>query len=82
MLWLSNVMFSLIGDVILQSTDKSYGQWLLEAIFEPLKMSDASLGFEQMVNDKNYALPHVRSEKRWHSAKLKKIITKWDLQLV
>ena len=79
-------MFSLIGDVILQSTDKSYGQWLLEAIFEPLKMSDASLGFEQMVNDKNYALPHVRSEKRWHSAgialSLKKIITKWDLQLV
>ncbi|CAM3026019.1 serine hydrolase domain-containing protein [Pseudoalteromonas distincta] len=67
-----NVMFSLIGDVILQSTDKSYGQWLREAIFEPLKMSDASLGFESMTNDKNYALPHVRGKKRWYSAKLKK----------
>ena len=67
-----NVMFSLIGDVILQSTDKSYGQWLREAIFEPLKMSDASLGFESMVQDENYALPHVRGKKRWYSAKLKK----------
>ncbi|GAA62122.1 beta-lactamase [Pseudoalteromonas sp. BSi20652] len=67
-----NVMFSLIGDVILQSTYKSYEQWLQEAIFEPLKMSDASLGFEAMVHNKNYALPHVRSKKRWYSAKLKK----------
>ena len=67
-----NVMFSLIGDVILQSTDTSYKQWLKEAIFEPLKMSDASLGFESMTNDKNYALPHVRGKKRWYSAKLKK----------
>ncbi|MBA6409844.1 beta-lactamase family protein [Pseudoalteromonas sp. 5Ae-yellow] len=67
-----NVMFSLIGDVILQSTDTSYKQWLKEAIFEPLKMNDASLGFESMTNDKNYALPHVRGKKRWYSAKLKK----------
>ena len=67
-----NVMFSLIGDVILQSTDISYKQWLKEAIFEPLKMNDASLGFESMTNDKNYALPHVRGKKRWYSAKLKK----------
>jgi beta-lactamase class C len=67
-----NVMFSLIGNVILQSSGKSYAQWLRETIFAPLKMSDASLGFESMVQDENYALPHVRGTKRWYSAKLKK----------
>jgi len=67
-----NVMFSLIDDVILQSTHKNYAQWLREAIFDPLKMSDASLGFEAMVEDKNFALPHIRGTKRWYSAKLKK----------
>ncbi|WP_350586852.1 serine hydrolase domain-containing protein, partial [Pseudoalteromonas sp. RB2-MNA-CIBAN-0110] len=63
-----NVMFSLIGNVILQSSGKSYAQWLRETIFAPLKMSDASLGFESMVQDENYALPHVRGTKRWYSA--------------
>lgn len=71
-----NVMFSLIDDVILQSTHKNYAQWLREAIFDPLKMSDASLGFDAMVEDKNFALPHVRGTKRWYSAKLKKTIIK------
>jgi len=66
-----NVMFSLIDDVILQSTHKNYAQWLKDAIFDPLKMTDASLGFEGMVEDKNFALPHVRGTKRWYSAKLK-----------
>ncbi|WP_372760326.1 serine hydrolase domain-containing protein [Pseudoalteromonas sp.] len=66
-----NVMFSLIDDVILQSTNKSYTQWLTESIFTPLKMHDTSLGFDAMVQDDNYAHPHVRGKKRWYSAKLK-----------
>jgi beta-lactamase class C len=67
-----NVMFSLIDDVILKSTNISYSQWLNDAIFTPLNMDDASLGFDAMVQDKNFALPHVRGKKRWYSAKLKK----------
>ncbi|WP_024612032.1 serine hydrolase domain-containing protein [Pseudoalteromonas sp. TB64] len=67
-----NVMFSLIDDIILKSTNKSYSQWLNEAIFTPLKMTDASLGYEAMVKNKNFALPHVRGKKRWYSAELKK----------
>ena len=35
-------------------------------------MVDASLGYEAMVVDSNYALPHVRGKKRWYTAKLKK----------
>ena len=67
-----NVMFSLIDDVILKSTNKDYSQWLNEGIFQPLDMVDASLGYEAMVVDSNYALPHVRGKKRWYTAKLKK----------
>ena len=66
-----NVMFSLIDDVITQSTDMSYQTWLDEFIFAPLQMQDASLGFDAMVADENYALPHVRGRKRWHTARLK-----------
>ncbi|KPZ57794.1 Beta-lactamase precursor [Pseudoalteromonas sp. P1-25] len=67
-----NVMFSLIDDVIYRSTNKKYDQWLEEGIFTPLKMNDTSLGYDAMVQDKNYALPHVRGKKRWYTAKLKK----------
>lgn len=67
-----NVMFSLIDDVIFHATNKSYSQWLSKAVFLPLKMADASLGYDGMVKDKNFALPHVRGKKRWYTAKLKK----------
>ncbi|AQQ01849.1 serine hydrolase [Pseudoalteromonas aliena] len=67
-----NVMFSLINEVILKSTDRSYTSWLTDTIFSPLKMADASLGYNAMVKDRNYALPHVRGKKRWYSTKLKK----------
>lgn len=67
-----NVMFSLIDTIIFNSTKKTYSQWLNKAIFIPLKMNDSSLGFEDMVQDNNYALPHVRGKKRWYTAKLKK----------
>lgn len=67
-----NVMFSLIDDVILKSTNKTYTQWLNDAFFTPLEMNDASLGYDAMVQDNNYAHPHVRGKKRWYSARLKK----------
>lgn len=67
-----NVMFSLIEDVLLTRTQKSYAQWLDESIFTPLKMIDASLGYEAMVADSNYAHPHVQGKTRWYSTRLKK----------
>ena len=66
-----NVMFSLIGDVIKQATQMSYQQWLDEFIFAPLNMHDAGLGYEHMTLDDNFAWPHVRGRKRWHTARLK-----------
>lgn len=67
-----NVMFSVIGDVIKKRTGKSYQTWLQQAFFKPLKMRDASVGYKGMVADNNYAHPHVRGRKRWHTARLKK----------
>ncbi|GEK10923.1 beta-lactamase family protein [Pseudoalteromonas sp. McH1-7] len=66
-----NVMFSLIGDVIEKTTGISYQTWMQEFIFAPLNMRDAGLGVEQMTKDNNFAWPHVRGRKRWHTAKLK-----------
>nr|WP_290444356.1 serine hydrolase domain-containing protein [Pseudoalteromonas sp. XMcav2-N] len=66
-----NVMFSLIGDVIKQSTKLSYESWLEHLFFEPLGMKDAGLGHAHMTKDDNFAAPHVRGKKRWHTAKLK-----------
>ncbi|AZZ98714.1 serine hydrolase domain-containing protein [Pseudoalteromonas sp. R3] len=66
-----NVMFSLIGDVIKQSTRLSYESWLEHFFFAPLGMKDAGLGHAHMTKDDNFAAPHVRGKKRWHTAKLK-----------
>ncbi|WP_440053162.1 serine hydrolase domain-containing protein [Pseudoalteromonas sp. T1lg65] len=67
-----NVMFSLIGDVIQRATGISYSRWLDEFVFAPLKMNSAGVGYEQMTKDDNFAWPHVKGRKRWHTAKLKK----------
>lgn len=67
-----NVMFSLVDEVIKASTKMGYARWLNEFVFAPLQMNDASLGYEKMITDNNYAHPHVRGRKRWHTARLKK----------
>ena len=67
-----NVMFSLIGDITKKSTGLSYETWLQEFFFKPLNMQNASVGYDAMVKDEDYALPHVRARKRWYTAKLKK----------
>jgi beta-lactamase class C len=66
-----NVMFSLIGDVIEKTTNIKYETWVEEFFFKPLNMKHASLGFEAMIKDNNYAHPHVRARKKWYTARLK-----------
>ena len=41
-----NVVFSLIGDVVEQSTGESYEKFIYEQIFKPLGMTTASVGME------------------------------------
>ena len=66
-----NVMFSLIGDVIEKSTQMDYSTWVNEFLFKPLNMKNASLGIQAMMQDDNYAHPHVRARKRWYTTKIK-----------
>lgn len=66
-----NVMFSLIGDVVHKTTGLSYQTWLKEFLFKPLNMHQAGVGYAHMIQDGNYAQPHVRARKRWYTSKLK-----------
>ena len=56
-----NVVFSLIGDIIKNRTGKCYNSLIVEEIFEPLKMGDASTDYFSLVTGSNIALPHTAS---------------------
>lgn len=66
-----NSIFSLIGPVIEESTERSYTALMRERIFQPLGMSTASVGYKPFVNNPNHAKPHVRSRGRWKTVKVK-----------
>jgi len=53
-----NVGFSLIGKVIEAATKKSFEEVLIEKLFQPLKMEDASASYEKIAASKNVAKPH------------------------
>ena len=60
-----NVVFSLIGDVVEESTGSSYGQYLEEQIFRPLGMASASVGLDPYQNDPNATVPHTKRQGQW-----------------
>ncbi|NUO00335.1 MAG: beta-lactamase family protein [Saprospiraceae bacterium] len=53
-----NVAYSLIGDVIANSSGHTYNALMAERIFEPAGMKDASTGYNAMMRSSNVALPH------------------------
>ncbi|RUO29058.1 serine hydrolase [Aliidiomarina sanyensis] len=60
-----NVLFSLIEDVIHESTGQTYDDWLQTLIFQPLGMRSASLGYEAYHVAENKAHPHIRGRNGW-----------------
>ena len=60
-----NVVFSLIGDVVEESTGSSYGQYLEEQIFRPLGMVSASVGLDPYQYDPNATVPHTKRQGQW-----------------
>jgi beta-lactamase class C len=60
-----NVAYSLIAEVILSATGKSYEQLMKERIFTPLHMQDASMSYDEILLNKNVAKPHLPSKKGW-----------------
>lgn len=59
-----NVAFSFIQPAIEASQPKSYAQLLQDEIFTPLYMANASVGWQDYLNNPNSAKPHVLIKKR------------------
>lgn len=60
-----NVVFSIIGDIVEQSTGDSYEKYLYEEIFKPLGMLTASVGLEPYLNNSEATLPHRLVRGNW-----------------
>jgi beta-lactamase class C len=66
-----NSIFSLIEPVIEKTTSKNYADLMAEKIFRPLDMRNASVGYDAFVNNPNHAKPHVKSNGRWKTVRVK-----------
>ena len=62
-----NVVFSLIADVVEQSTGDSYEHYLSEQLFKPLGMVTASVGMQPYLDEPNVTVPHRRVRGRWRT---------------
>ena len=60
-----NVLFSLVGPAIEQSTGRRYDDLLAERLFQPLGMRQASTGMQAFLASDNRAWPHVRRGTLW-----------------
>jgi beta-lactamase class C len=66
-----NVLYSVTADVMQARTGKTFDQLMREQIFIPLGMNNASTTYEAIINNPNAAKPHVKSNGRWVSTKIK-----------
>ncbi len=60
-----NVVFSLIADVVEESTGEGYGEYLEEKLFRPLGMTTASTGLEPYISSSDATSPHRRVRGKW-----------------
>lgn len=62
-----NVIFSLIADVVEDSTGESYEKYLYEQLFKPLGMVNASVGMEPYLESDEATSPHRRVRGSWRT---------------
>src|SRR5689334_1886981 len=60
-----NVAYSITGKAIEAATGKSYATMMSEEVFGPLKMRDASVTFDEMINSPHKTQPHIYSRRGW-----------------
>lgn len=65
-----NVTYSLISNIVLKKTGRTYEDYLQKKIFAPLGMRTATVGFAGLKAANNYALPHVPTRKGWYSGEV------------
>jgi beta-lactamase class C len=61
-----NVAFSVIGDVISAASGKSFETMMKERLFGPLRMTHASLSYEDILSNSNVAQPHLYRNHKWN----------------
>jgi beta-lactamase class C len=62
-----NVIFSLIAEVVEESTGESYEKYLVEQLFKPLGMIDASVGMEPYLESHDVTSPHRQVRGSWRT---------------
>ena len=62
-----NVIFSLIADVVEESTGDSYEKYIQEQLFKPLGMTTATVGMEPYLNDDEATKPHRQVRGSWRT---------------
>ncbi|RAV99881.1 serine hydrolase domain-containing protein [Pseudochryseolinea flava] len=65
-----NVAYSLIAEVVKSATGKSYETEMMERVFKPLGMKDASIDYATMMSNANIAFPHVVRRGQMTSARI------------
>lgn len=60
-----NVAYSIIAEVIRLATGKRYEALMIEKIFRPLNMDNASISYEAIMQNENVAKPHLQWRKGW-----------------
>jgi len=65
-----NVAYSLVGETIKSATGKSYEGWMIEKVFGPLNMKNASIDYFSIVTNKNVAKPHLPRRGGWRKTKI------------
>jgi beta-lactamase class C len=58
-----NVAYSLISEVVQSASGKSYEQLMIDSIFTPLHMYQASISYDGISSNDNVALPHRATRK-------------------
>ncbi len=65
-----NVVYSLIADILQNATGKCYNSLMVEKLFYPLEMNDASIDFYSLVKCSNSAKPHLRRNSTYRTGKI------------
>lgn len=62
-----NVAYSIIGEVLHSATGKPYNDLMEEKVFGPLGMANASLTYEEIMENGNVAKPHLTRRRKWRT---------------
>jgi beta-lactamase class C len=65
-----NVAYSIISEVIMGASGKTYESLMDEKVFKPLEMNDASISYDAIMANDNVARPHLLWRKGWKAIKI------------